>query len=117
MADVRLRPHQSLVANVLNALLMVAVAVPALALTYTLFTTCPSSSAEAVAASPDAFSELLLLLASGSQQEWKDSMCSIAFRSPLLYVNIVFFVNVCVLFWLVSLAQRDTWLIDPYVRP
>ena len=29
-------------------------------------------------------------------------------------LNVVFFVNVTLLFWLIALAQRSTWLIDPY---
>jgi len=33
---------------------------------------------------------------------------------PILTVNLLFFFNVCVLFWVISLAQRSTWLIDPY---
>jgi len=33
---------------------------------------------------------------------------------PIVCVNLLFFCNVCVLFWLLALAQRSTWLIDPY---
>jgi len=33
---------------------------------------------------------------------------------PLVYVNVVFMLNVCILFWLISLVQKSTWLIDPY---
>ncbi|MCA9519901.1 MAG: DUF1295 domain-containing protein, partial [Myxococcales bacterium] len=43
-----------------------------------------------------------------------DGWRAIALHHPILYVNLVFFLNVCVLFWLLSLIQRSTWLIDPY---
>ncbi|KAJ1491438.1 hypothetical protein T484DRAFT_3156166 [Baffinella frigidus] len=33
---------------------------------------------------------------------------------PLVQVNVLFFVNVTVLFWLVGLLQGSFWLIDPY---
>jgi steroid 5-alpha reductase family enzyme len=33
---------------------------------------------------------------------------------PIVQVNVLFFLNVCVLFWMLSLIQRSTWLIDPY---
>lgn len=33
---------------------------------------------------------------------------------PLLLSNALFFVNVAVGFWLIGLAQRSFWLIDPY---
>lgn len=33
---------------------------------------------------------------------------------PLIYSNVLFFVNVTLGFWLVGLAQRSFWLIDPY---
>jgi steroid 5-alpha reductase family enzyme len=33
---------------------------------------------------------------------------------PIVWVNLVFFCNVCVLFWLLALVQRSSWLIDPY---
>ena len=34
--------------------------------------------------------------------------------NPLFTVNALFFLNVCVGFWLVGLCQRSFWLIDPY---
>lgn len=38
----------------------------------------------------------------------------LAHLHPIVGVNVLFFLNVCVLFWLISLAQRSAWLIDPY---
>lgn len=33
---------------------------------------------------------------------------------PVATVNAIFFVNVCVGFWIIALVQRSAWLIDPY---
>ena len=33
---------------------------------------------------------------------------------PFTVVNVLFFLNVCVGFWVVGLLQRSFWLIDPY---
>ena len=33
---------------------------------------------------------------------------------PFAVVNVLFFLNVCVGFWVVGLLQRSFWLIDPY---
>ncbi len=40
--------------------------------------------------------------------------CAYGRAYPLATANVLFFLNMTVLFWLVSLAQRSTWLIDPY---
>lgn len=40
--------------------------------------------------------------------------CTVADRSPILAVNALFFLNVSVGFYIVGLAQRSFWLIDPY---
>lgn len=41
-------------------------------------------------------------------------LCEYGLAHPIGLVNALFFLNVCVLFWLISLAQRSAWLIDPY---
>ncbi len=41
-------------------------------------------------------------------------MAALLLHHPIATVNVLFFLNVCLLFWLLSLAQRSTWLIDPY---
>lgn len=38
----------------------------------------------------------------------------IGLHHPLVYVNLIFFVFVCIQFWLISLFTQTTWLIDPY---
>jgi steroid 5-alpha reductase family enzyme len=42
-----------------------------------------------------------------------DGTAAFLLHHPILSVNILFFLNVCVVFWLISLVQRSTWLIDP----
>ena len=41
-------------------------------------------------------------------------MWKFAFLNPLAMVNILFFINVDVLFWIIGLCQKSFWLIDPY---
>ena len=38
-------------------------------------------------------------------------LCAIFLHHPVIYVNLLFFSNVCVLFWIMSLIQQSTWLI------
>lgn len=40
--------------------------------------------------------------------------CRLGLEHPIGFVNALFFANVCVLFWLISVVQRSSWLIDPY---
>jgi steroid 5-alpha reductase family enzyme len=39
---------------------------------------------------------------------------AVLLHHPILTVNLVFFVNVCVIFWILALLQGSSWLIDPY---
>jgi len=43
-----------------------------------------------------------------------DAAAAFLLHHPIACVNGLFFVNVCVVFWLLALAQRSSWLIDPY---
>ena len=43
-----------------------------------------------------------------------DGAAAFLLHNPLVTVNLLFFVNVCIGFWLVALVQRSSWLIDPY---
>lgn len=42
------------------------------------------------------------------------SMCDIAMNHPIAFANLLFLFNVTIGFWLIGLAQRSFWLIDPY---
>ncbi len=83
--------------NLGNAALLVAVALPSMAFARWL-TACRPIAAEAP------WWQLGPLVA---------DPCGYALAHPLATVNALVFVNM-VLFWLISLAQRSTWLIDPY---
>ena len=43
----------------------------------------------------------------------EDSICRTYLGNPILTVNILFFLNVSVLFWIIGLVQHSFWLIDP----
>jgi len=43
-----------------------------------------------------------------------ENMCRFGAQHPLIMANILMFINMDVLFWLASLVQNSTWLIDPY---
>ncbi|KAK9804852.1 hypothetical protein WJX72_008714 [[Myrmecia] bisecta] len=49
-----------------------------------------------------------------SFQSSHTSWCKHWALQPVPLVNLVFFLNVCVLFWAISLVQKSTWLIDIY---
>ena len=42
------------------------------------------------------------------------SICKTYLGNPILTVNILFFLNVSTLFWIIGLIQHTFWLIDPY---
>ena len=76
-----------------NALLMLVVPAPSLAAWWVLTRWCEAGSCSA---------DLL---------GW---FCRFGLEHPIALVNLLFAVNVCLVFWLISLVQRSTWLIDPY---
>ncbi|MCO5577383.1 hypothetical protein L7F22_031215 [Adiantum nelumboides] len=45
---------------------------------------------------------------------WWEHICTWSCAHPLALLNVLFFFNVSVLFWVISLVQRSTWLIDLY---
>ncbi|EKX53609.1 hypothetical protein GUITHDRAFT_64145 [Guillardia theta CCMP2712] len=45
---------------------------------------------------------------------WLKDACELALGSPIVFVNVLFFVNVSVGFWIIGLVQGNFWLIDPY---
>jgi hypothetical protein len=44
----------------------------------------------------------------------KSPLCELGLHRPLAFVNLLFGTNVVLLFWIISVVQRSTWLIDPY---
>lgn len=83
--------------NATNAALTVLVTIPACWYAWFIKHRCP-----VFAPGPIQWTDLQAWLTS---EQW----CSLS-NKPLLAVNVVFFLNVCVLFWLISLAQGSTWV-------
>jgi steroid 5-alpha reductase family enzyme len=86
--------------NLLNLLLLLAVPLPGVGAAYWLF-----HRFEPGAIPPDP---------GWSGLDSADAVAAFLLHHPIAAVNVGFFANVCLLFWLISLAQRSTWLIDPY---
>jgi steroid 5-alpha reductase family enzyme len=90
------QPHGHLsTTNIVNFLVFLFVLSPSIALTSALYSNCDQSTPE-------------------SYETLAESCCSLALHQPVAYANVLFFVNVTVGFWLIGLAQRNFWLIDPY---
>ncbi|KAK7397491.1 hypothetical protein VNO78_18666 [Psophocarpus tetragonolobus] len=52
---------------------------------------------------------------SGDPQSWSTStLWAWCYHHPLLLLNLLFFFNVNLLFWLIALIQSSHWMIDPY---
>lgn len=75
--------------NLTNALLCLCVLAPSLVATWAAYSLCSPNSQDTAA-------------------------CSFAMGHPIAFANLLFFFNVSLLFWLIGLAQRSFWLIDPY---
>jgi hypothetical protein len=85
--------------NTLNFFIMVGVALPALALGYAICTADPASHAPI---HWDHFLPTDML-----QLRWWRAL---GLHSPLTFVNLLFLLNVDVLFWVVALLQGTTWV-------
>ncbi len=83
--------------NATNAALSVLVTIPACWYAWFIKHRCPG-----VAPGPLQWTDLQ---AWATSEQW----CSLS-NKPLLAVNVVFFLNVNVLFWLISLLQGSTWV-------
>jgi steroid 5-alpha reductase family enzyme len=86
------RPHAHCSArNLTNCLLVVVALVPSVLVSAAVFWWCSARS--------DARSA---------------SECAFVAAEPFAILNVLFFTNVCVGFWLIGLAQKSFWLIDPF---
>jgi len=79
--------------NLANAFICVTALFPSFITTTLIYTLCEES---------DSYDTIL------------DSICSVSLSYPLILSNALFFINVTIGFWLIGLAQRSFWLIDPY---
>merc|ERR1712086_149228 len=91
------RPHEHLsIPNMMNAALLVVALMPSIFFTFLWYTECDSKGDERY------------------DLDFWTSHCSLALYQPVYMVNILFFINISVGFWLIGLIQRSFWLIDPY---
>jgi hypothetical protein len=96
-------PEISPAQNALNAILMVAVALPAV-YAGSLVTTDCFANASGLYTGPLT-----------NLNDTTNAFCRLGLNHPIAFVNLVFFLNVCVLFWIISLLQGSTWLIGELV--
>jgi hypothetical protein len=101
--------------NFLNALLMVAVGLPSIWFYW--FVTRQCSHINAGTECACFFFLLVLRCVSLSPLNFslrigmnKEGICALVLGHPLWTINVVFFLNVCVLFWLLALLQDSTWV-------
>jgi hypothetical protein len=89
--------------NIFNICLLHTVAVPIVFLGFHVLFDC----------SPSKFNPITspLLDSLISTPNVMDLTCRVGLHHPLVFVNIIMFFFVCVVFWLISLYQKSTWLI------
>ncbi len=95
--------------NLLNALLVFAVPIPAVAAAYLLFHWFPPD-----AIPPDPGWADWANWAVWANWRDADSFAAALLHHPLVAANLFFFVFVTSTFWAIALVQRSSWLIDPY---
>lgn len=119
------QPHNHLsVKNVTNFLLFVAVMVPSLLFVQKANTVCSEvypdlETFHSNEASWSEFAQDILGFGSSSGNpapidKIRSPVCYAYLRYPIFTVNVLYVLNVAVMFWLVGLLQKSFWLIDPY---
>lgn len=104
MATPKQSEHRRLSAaqNLTNAVLMVAVAIPSVYYAWYLSNVCMPQQQKAVVALEELW----------HYKSWSaTASCAVGYQHPMVTVNILFFLNVNCLFWIISLVQGSTWLI------
>ena len=91
--------------NIVNIIQIFVVAIPAIYLARLIYNKCTYDP----------------LIASQESRDWKwdermiiksfSDFCYVGIYHPILMVNYIYFFNVNVLFWILSLIQNSTWLI------
>ena len=87
---------------ILNGILMIIVSIPAIICGYYVCNSCNESIYSFISVISDS-NDIL------------NNICYISNYYPIYFVNIVFFFNVCVLFWFISLLVDSTWLIGKFI--
>jgi hypothetical protein len=101
-------PPRSPVANALNALLMFAVAVPWLVFQTRFAGECASTTTIDASSSSllDAWTTLPDDASALSVAGW----CTYGRAHPIALANVLFFLNITLLFWIISVLQGNTWV-------
>ena len=89
--------------NIVNAILMHSVAAPIVFLGFHVIFDCPREGLLPIS--------LPLMESLSTVTSLSELTCRVGLFHPIAFVNIVMFFLVCVLFWLISLVQKSTWLI------
>jgi len=79
--------------NIFNFFVLILISFPGIILTSLIF-----------------FSYKNSFYSSQSSTFW-DQICELCFFHPFEYINIVLLLNLCIILWIISLAQKSTWLI------
>lgn len=97
--------------NIFNAALMLVILLPSILGTQHLTGKCTDHINDPSFTTLYTFQELV-------RMEWasvhEKNICKFYLGNPIAFVNLLFFLNVTVLFWLIGLLQHSFWLIDPY---
>eukprot|EP00611_Tribonema_gayanum_P006867 TRINITY_DN16213_c0_g1_i4.p1 TRINITY_DN16213_c0_g1~~TRINITY_DN16213_c0_g1_i4.p1 ORF type:complete len:371 (+),score=125.49 TRINITY_DN16213_c0_g1_i4:40-1113(+) len=96
--------------SIISSCIIVGTLLPLLGAGYFLHASCSGSEAR-LELQPDADFALPPWLHAPRS---KHDLCALGLQHPLAYLNLVFGVLVCGVFWLISIVQGSTWLIDPY---
>jgi len=100
-------------------MLLLAVPLPSISLVWLLYshgpsTNCSIASSDWSVSIPSGVASVLGLSQGSGLVVDANQVCHWAMAHPLALLNVLFFLNVDVLFWIISLFQGSTWLIDPY---
>lgn len=106
--------------NLWNFALMIAVGLPAVLFTREMYTNCPLNDQsfvdpwDAKGWSRGIHALLHHQNPVEAYRAWKPQLCALTYREPVAAVNLLFFVNVVVGFWIIGRMIHSDWIIDPY---
>lgn len=121
--------HLSFRQNFINGLLVLLVAIPCIAFTYAFIHNCPSELATykqqpgrdvVPALNWASLSPYLQYETYDFSHYWLEELdgwsnvCRMSYQYPLVTSHVLLFLNMDVLFWVLSVITGSTWLIDPY---
>ena len=93
------------VQNILNGVIMFVVAIPIILMGSYVVNDCPMIAQSRV------LQPITLPLNTNTFLGVEDAFCRIGLFHPIAFVNLVFFMNINVIFWLIATVQDNSWLI------